>query len=71
MTDRPDPEAAAIRAAAGIIVEAVLRLLDDDNHDWTSRPCQSCSAVTALAGRPFGCVRVARQRKDAERGEKR
>ena len=47
--------------------EAVLRLVDDDNHDWSSRPCQSCNAVTALAGRPFGCVRVARQRKEAGR----
>ena len=67
MTDRADPDAAAIRSASSIIVEAVLRLLDVDPHDWTSRPCQTCNAVTALAGRPFGCVRAAQQGKDRGR----
>jgi len=67
MTERDDPDAAAIRGAASIIVEAVLRLLDVDPHDWTARPCPTCDAVTALAGRPFGCVRAAQQRKEAGR----
>lgn len=60
MTDRADSDAAAIRGTASIVVEAILRLLDEDPHDFTSRPCQTCRAVTSLAGRAFGCVRVAK-----------
>ncbi len=62
MTDRADPDAAAIRAAASVIVEAVLRLLDNDPHNWSARPCQTCKAVTSLVGRPFGCTRITEEK---------
>jgi hypothetical protein len=31
-------------------------LIQADPHSWSSRPCSTCKAVSALIGRPFGCV---------------
>lgn len=38
------------------VTEAMLRLIESDPHLWSKRPCQTCRAVSALAGRSFGCV---------------
>lgn len=39
-------------------------LIENDPHTWSDeRPCQTCSAVSALIGRPFGCVRKQQQKK--------
>ncbi len=38
--------------------DAALKLIEADPHQWSPRPCQTCSAVTALVGRPFGCRAV-------------
>jgi hypothetical protein len=35
--------------------DAILRLLQVDPHQFSTRPCQTCRAVSALAGKPFGC----------------
>ena len=43
--DRADP-----------IVKAVLSVIQNDPHQWSTRPCSSCTAVSSLSGMPFGCV---------------
>ena len=46
-----------IRAAANIIVKAVLDLIEKDPHLFGSRPCSTCETVSNMIGRPFGCVK--------------
>jgi hypothetical protein len=45
-----------IQAAAGIILEAVFNLLQEDPHQWSTRPCSTCRAISAITQRDFGCV---------------
>lgn len=37
------------------LAEAV-RVLNKDPHDYSMRPCPTCTAMTAALGEPFGCV---------------
>lgn len=46
---------AVIQAAAGMIVRTVLGALQKDGHQWSTRPCGTCTAISALVGYPFGC----------------
>lgn len=39
--------------------EAVASVLERDPHQFSTRPCATCRAVTSILGRPFGCVRRA------------
>ena len=50
-----------IRGASLVLMEAVLSLIQRDPHQWSARPCQTCQAVSTLAGRPFGCVAKANE----------
>ena len=34
------------------IAEVICRLIDADPHQWSERPCQTCTAVSALVTRP-------------------
>jgi hypothetical protein len=51
-----------VRAAAGVLLEAALRLIQDDPHQWSERGCPTCRAVGAIIGKPFGCYAYAQQR---------
>ena len=51
----------AVRAQSG--AEAVARLLSADPHQFSTRGCQTCSVVSALLGKPFGCVAMAKEHK--------
>ena len=42
-------------------VDIILDLFDRDPHQWSTRPCQTCKAISALVGKPFGCVRKAKE----------
>jgi len=42
--------------ARATAMNAILDLLQVDPHQWSARGCQTCRAVSALAGRPFGCL---------------
>lgn len=33
-------------------------LLEQDPHQFSTRPCQTCNQVSALIGRKFGCVKL-------------
>lgn len=45
----------ATAIADKLIAEAICRLIEADPHQWSSRPCQTCTAVSALIARNFGC----------------
>jgi hypothetical protein len=53
---------AAVRASAYILMTTVLDLMQGDPHQWSTRPCATCQAVSAIVGRPFGCYAYARTR---------
>jgi hypothetical protein len=53
-----------IQAAARVAVDIPLRLLDADHHQWSSRPCSTCRAISAVAGWPFGCNRLAKEQEN-------
>lgn len=36
-------------------ITSVLKLIQSDPHQWSSRGCQTCQAITDLAGQKFGC----------------
>ena len=37
----------------------ILSLIQQDPHQWSTRPCSTCSAVTVASGIHFGCVAYA------------
>jgi hypothetical protein len=45
-----------VQAAASVLIDAALRLLQEDPHRWSDRPCPTCRSVSEIAGKPFGCV---------------
>ena len=45
-----------LEAAAQKLLTPILRLLQNDPHQWSTRPCQTCQAITDIVGKPFGCV---------------
>lgn len=61
MSDQTQDEVAnpdaAVLAAARAITTAALDLIYADPHQWSTRGCATCRAVTALVGQPFGCDR--------------
>ncbi len=54
-----------VRATVYVFVEAVLELVQDDPHQWSTRPCSTCQAITSMTGKPFGCIkeRIRREKK--------
>lgn len=52
-----------IRAAVNIIVEPLLRLLQDDPHSWSTRPCDTCRTIQSLTGKAFGCYLYAQKQR--------
>ena len=54
-----------IQAAASVLLDAVLGALQEDPHQWSSRPCPTCLAITGIIKKPFGCYEY--QRKQTER----
>jgi len=55
-----------IKSLVNIQMETVLNLIEADPHSWSNRPCQTCTAISAMIGRPFGCVRVMEEKKKRE-----
>lgn len=51
-----------------VIMDPVLRLIQDDPHQWSIRPCQTCRGIGAIIGKPFGCYEYQRRRQEAARG---
>lgn len=49
-----------IQAAARVLAEAALKLVESDPHQWSKRPCQTCAAISTILGKPFGCATFSR-----------
>lgn len=45
----------SIKAAASILLDVVLRELQEDPHSWSDRPCSTCKTISSIVGKPFGC----------------
>jgi hypothetical protein len=58
-----------VKAVFAVLTEAMLNIIQEDPHQWSERPCQSCKTISAMIGRPFGCYLYAKQR--AEQREKK
>ena len=56
-----------IKAAARVLLEPVLSLLQNDPHQWSTRPCETCRAISSIVGRDFGCILHAKRQ--VARGE--
>lgn len=52
-----------IRAAVKVITEPMLRLLQDDPHQWSDRPCATCKSISSIIGADFGCYLYAERRR--------
>ncbi len=50
-----------LEEAVTLIVGAILDALEADPHQWSTRGCQTCRAISALAHRDFGCVKAAKK----------
>ena len=48
--------------AVWLITDTALRLIQEDPHQWSARPCQTCRSVSTLIKKPFGCVLYAQQK---------
>ncbi len=46
-----------VKAAASIVIDAVVGLIQVDSHTWSNRPCQSCLDISGMIGKPFGCYK--------------
>ena len=59
--DNQDKRIAALEAllpkAVQDLTKAALDLIYADPHQWSTRGCVTCSAVSKITGRPFGCDR--------------
>jgi hypothetical protein len=44
-----------VQATARTLMGAALSLIENDPHSFSTRPCSTCSAVSAIAGRAWGC----------------
>jgi hypothetical protein len=38
-----------------ILAESVASVIEQDPHQWSSRPCHTCRVVSGLLARSFGC----------------
>lgn len=45
------------------ISSAAFELLYADPHQWSTRPCGTCRAITAMVGKKFGCDRFREEKK--------
>lgn len=51
-----------INDAAREFAVAAMDLLYGDSHQWSSRPCSTCRAISGLLKLDFGCTRYAKER---------
>lgn len=55
-----------IKAAVQVFTEAILNIIQNDPHGWSTRPCTSCQTISSMIGRPFGCYKFAKDKNDRQ-----
>lgn len=48
-------EARLLDAAVQRLTDPILRLIQNDPHQWSTRPCTTCQTISQLVNKPFGC----------------
>lgn len=38
-----------------ILLKPILDLIQNDPHQWSSRPCSTCRTISQMIEEPFGC----------------
>ncbi len=51
-----------IKACANVLIDTIVNIIYTDSHQWSKRPCETCKAITAILGKPFGCNRYQEER---------
>jgi len=46
---------ASLNVAIKRIYGAAFKLIQEDPHQWSKRPCSTCMAVSLIIGESFGC----------------
>lgn len=46
-----------IQVAAKLLVEQAFVLIESDPHQFSSRPCSTCDAISTMIDRKFGCCK--------------
>lgn len=49
-----------IQAAARVLLNTVIDLIEGDPHQFGTRPCQTCRAISSIIDEPFGCIKKAK-----------
>lgn len=49
-----------LRKVAKEMFSVAMDALYEDNHYWSTRPCPTCRAITAMVGFDVGCSRMAK-----------
>ncbi len=52
-----------MNTCVSILMDTILNLLQNDPHQWSTRGCQTCKAISSIVGHPFGCYLYAKQKK--------
>ena len=58
-----EDRAISLRAAGRILFDVAADLIYEDSHHWSTRPCSTCQAITAIMSKPFGCIRYAKEQR--------
>jgi hypothetical protein len=56
-----------VKAAACVLASAAMELIYKDSHNWSARPCGTCTAISAIIGKPFGCDRYREEHSGSNR----
>ena len=56
-----DDQKYAIDLVKRVLLEPILNLIEEDPHQWSSRPCSTCQTISQMIERPFGCVKKRRE----------
>ena len=57
-----------IKTAVQIVIDPILKLIQEDPHQWSTRGCETCRTISSLLGKEFGCILYAKEM--AERRKK-
>ena len=47
--------------ATARLIKAALAIWDTDRHDFSKRPCTTCSVLVEIIGEDWGCVKMRKQ----------
>ena len=46
-----------LKASINVFIESILRIVQNDPHQWSNRPCESCRTISSIIDKPFGCYK--------------